>query len=148
MHWRVKTFSELTNLELYHIMQLRLDVFSIEQECIYQDLDGIDTQPTVIHLFAEVEDRITCYLRILPPNLRYPNQSSLGRVVIHPDFRGRGLGHTMMANALEILDLHWPKQNCHISAQTYLCDFYSQHGFQVVGDEYLEDGLPHIGMER
>ncbi|TQV85076.1 GNAT family N-acetyltransferase [Aliikangiella coralliicola] len=148
MMWFVKSFKELTTDELYAILQLRIDVFVVEQNCIYSDIDGKDNLPGALHLFSVKDDQIACYLRIFPPGISYPEMPSLGRVITHPDFRGTGIGHELLQRALQIIDKRWPDKTCHISAQSYLEKFYQQHGFSTVGEGYLEDDIPHIGMER
>ncbi len=148
MLWYQKSFDELTKLELYKIIQLRVDVFVVEQNCPYSDLDDKDQHPQALHLFAKDGDDISCYLRILPPGTSYPEMPSLGRVVSHQKHRGTGIGHQLLIKANQTLDQLWPDLTCHISAQSHLQGYYQQHDFNPVGQEYLEDGIPHIGMER
>jgi ElaA protein len=148
MQWHLKTFQELSNFELYKILQLRIDIFVVEQDCPYHDLDNKDLDKGALHLFAVDNDNIACYLRILPPDCSYPGMPSLGRVVTHASYRGTGIGHVLMSRATETLDQLWPTSTCHISAQAHLQGFYSRHGFHAVGESYLEDDIPHIGMER
>ncbi|MET1255109.1 GNAT family N-acetyltransferase [Aliikangiella maris] len=148
MPWQLKKFTELTTLELYYIYKLRSDIFVVEQDCVYPDLDGLDILPETYHLFATSNQLVMAYLRLLAVDTSYPNMSALGRVVIHPDFRGQQLGHQLLSRATQFLDEKWPEHICHISAQSHLAKFYQQHGYSIVTDEYLEDGIPHIGMER
>ena len=148
MQWYLKSFNELSNRELYDILKLRVDVFVVEQDCIYHELDGKDLDQHAFHLYALKDERVACYLRILPPGSSYPDMPSLGRVVIHSDFRGTGIGHELMTRATKVLDENWPNQTCHISAQSHLQGYYNKHGFSAVGEGYLEDNIPHIGMER
>ena len=148
MEWYQKRFSELTTIELYQILKLRCDVFIVEQNCPYSDLDDLDCHPEAIHLFSISSGQITSYLRILPPNSSYPNMSSFGRVVTSTTTRGSGVGHQLVKRANDIIKQRWPDKTCHISAQAHLQRFYIQHGYQTVGEEYLEDDIPHIGMER
>ncbi len=148
MQWYLKSFNELSNRELYEILTLRVDVFVVEQDCIYHELDGKDLDLQAFHLYALKDERVACYLRILPPGCNYPDMPSLGRVVIHSDFRGSGIGHELMTRATKVLDDNWPSQTCYISAQSHLQGYYIKHGFSAVGDGYLEDDIPHIGMER
>ncbi|MCX4029818.1 GNAT family N-acetyltransferase [Endozoicomonas sp. SM1973] len=148
MNWYLKSFNELNIDELYQILKLRIDIFVVEQASIYSDLDNKDRQEGILHLFAEEQGQIKAYLRLLPPEVSYPAMSSLGRVVIHPDARGMGLGHELLKRALAVIDEQWPNNTCHISAQTHLQSFYNQHDYYAVGEGYLEDGIPHIGMER
>jgi ElaA protein len=147
MQWVQKYFSQLTTTELYQILKLRCDIFVVEQNCAYSDLDNLDTNPNAIHLFNQGPE-ISAYLRILPPDCGYPKKPSFGRVVVAESARGSGLAHQLVHKANQILDVHWPGLSCHISAQAHLKDFYQQHNYQVVGEGYLEDNIPHIGMER
>lgn len=148
MQWQLKTFKQLSNIEVYKILKLRSDVFVVEQDCVYPDADDIDLHPEVLHLFAEKNNIVAGYLRIIPPDLSFPNKSSLGRVASSSEFRNQGIGHTLIQKALTTINERWKNTICHISAQTYLTRFYEHHGFQIVGEDYLEDGIPHIGMER
>ncbi len=147
MQWKVKRFKELSNTELYQILKLRSDVFVVEQNCAYPDLDDKDLDPNALHLFNST-DPVSAYLRILPPDCSYPNQTSLGRVVTAETQRGSGVGHQLVKKANQLIDSHWPNHTCHISAQAYLIEFYRQHQFETVGQSYLEDDIPHIGMQR
>lgn len=148
MEWKLKSFDDLTNREIYQIIKLRVDVFVVEQDCPYSDLDDKDLDPNALHLFAIDQDKVACYLRILPPSCSQPNMPSLGRVVTDQAYRGTGVGHDMMTRATQVLDDLWPRLICHISAQFHLQGYYNRHGFITVGEGYLEDGIPHIGMER
>ncbi len=148
MLWHLKSFDQLSNREVYKIMQLRVDIFMVEQDCLYSDLDDKDLDPNALHLFAKDGDEISCYLRILPPGCGYPDMPSLGRVATHQKQRGTGIGHALLIRANQILDERWPDLTCHISAQSHLQDYYSQHEYYTVGESYLEDDIPHIGMER
>ncbi|TQV72966.1 GNAT family N-acetyltransferase [Aliikangiella marina] len=148
MNWHLKKFNELSGHQVYKIMQLRVDIFVVEQNCPYSDLDGKDEHPEVLHLFATENEAIVCYLRILPPNLAYPNKPALGRIVSSAQYRGTGAGHQLMQQATQILDEKWPNLTSHMSAQAHLQGFYGKHGYTAVGEEYLEDDIPHIGMER
>ena len=148
MQWIQKNFEQLTTAELYLILKLRCEVFVVEQNCPYNDLDDHDRHPNAIHLFALKNNALCGYLRILPAGCSYPNMPSFGRVVTAKSARGTGMGRALVSRANQILDENWPQSTCHISAQAYLERFYQQHGFHVVGEPYLEDGIPHIGMER
>lgn len=148
MFWHLKSFDELSTLELYKIIQLRVEVFVVEQNCPYSELDSKDFTQNVLHLFAKEGDEISCYLRILPPGCSYPEMPSIGRVVTHPQQRGTGIGHQLIKRANQTLDELWPDLSCHISAQSHLQDFYIQHDYISVGEGYLEDDIPHIGMQR
>lgn len=148
MQWHVKTFEQLSTNELYDILKLRIDVFVVEQTCYYPDLDDKDRAPGARHVFAYDEQGLACYLRILPPGCSHKKMSSLGRVATSEHSRGTGIGHTLLTKGLEVLDEHWPSHVCHISAQSHLQAYYAKQGFAAVGDPYLEDNIPHMGMER
>jgi ElaA protein len=143
MKWYLKRFSELSLEELYSILQLRAEVFVVEQNCPYQDVDGKDEK--ALHLFARDND-IVAYTRIFRAG-DYFEEASVGRVVTKPSYREKNLGHELMQKSLKYMD----ENNygpIHISAQTYLKKFYENHGFRQFTEEYLEDDLPHIGMLR
>ena len=148
MQWSLKSFDDLTNRELYDILKLRIDVFVVEQHCPYSDPDGKDTHPEAQHLFVQNADMIVACARLLPPGCSYPDMSSLGRVVTAPCVRGSGLGHKLLSKTMQSIDTLWPDVPCHISAQSHLQPYYAKHGFVSIGDQYLEDGIPHIGMRR
>ncbi|MGX5173184.1 GNAT family N-acetyltransferase [Aliikangiella sp. IMCC44653] len=148
MQWHSKTFAELSTLELYQILKLRVDVFVVEQECAYPDIDNLDLLPQTIHLFATQNEQVIAYLRILAPANNENSQVVFGRVATSQAHRSRGLGHELVIRALSIIDNNWGQNVCHISAQSHLQAFYQKHGFKPVGKGYLEDGIPHIGMER
>ena len=147
MQWFCKPFDTLTVDELYQILKLRVDVFVVEQDCAYPELDELDRHPETLHLYAIKNSQVACYLRLLAPGVSHAGMSSFGRVVTHSEHRGKGIGHDLIAKALDILSENWPNTVCHISAQAHLQSFYNKHKFRVVTDEYLEDGIPHIGME-
>lgn len=151
--WYLKSYDDLTNLEIYQIFKMRVDVFVVEQDCPYSDLDGKDIMPGVLHFFGvddqrEANENMIAYSRILPPDVSYPDMPSMGRVVTSHAARGTGAGHEMLEKAVAILDEKWPNLTCHISAQSHLQSYYNRQNFFAVGEEYLEDDIPHIGMER
>ncbi|WP_163831340.1 GNAT family N-acetyltransferase [Spartinivicinus ruber] len=145
--WSKKPFQALTTDELYACLALREQVFIIEQNCVYQDVDGAD--PSCFHLLGwqqvDGESQLAAYLRIAPPGLKY-EEASLGRVATANFTRGQGLGKELLSVALEwIVDLY-PKKPIRISAQAYLERFYQDFGFRSVSDLYDEDGIPHLEM--
>nr|BDT33174.1 GNAT family N-acetyltransferase [Myxococcus sp. MH1] len=148
--WQWKAFAELTLEELYAVLALRQEVFVVEQRSIYQDVDGLD--PSSLHLLAhegEGPERLLCaYLRILPPDVKFPGAASLGRVVTSPRARGRGLGRELTERGLARLEALYPDATIRISAQDYLRAFYTSLGFVAEGEVYDEDGIPHIEMSR
>ncbi len=139
----VKTFNELTLEELHDILQLRSEVFVVEQDCVYQDIDGKDKKS--LHVFLKKSTRIAGYTRCFKPG-DYFDEASIGRVVVPEDLRKFGYGHDVMKASLEAIKNRFGTQKIKLSAQTYLIDFYKSHGFVPVGEEYLEDGIPHIAM--
>ncbi len=143
-----KTFSQLTAEALYEIMKLRIDVFVVEQECAYPELDESDCHSETKHLSGYDESsRLIAYTRILPPGLRFP-EVSLGRFVVRANSRRKGIGHQLLQVALKEISGCWPQNPIRISAQEYLQKFYAQYGFIRVSDVYSEDGIPHVEMVK
>ena len=137
------TFNNLTINQLYQILALRSEVFVVEQDCVYQDIDGCDQQ--AIHVLFNQNNTLVAYARILPPDT-YFKQLSIGRVIVNQTHRGTNLGHELMTYALQLCHTTYPEERIKISAQQHLTNFYKQHGFTAVGEGYLEDGIPHIAM--
>ena len=144
--WQCKSFEELTNIGLYKILQLRNEVFAVEQNSVYQDCDDKDLQS--YHLSGWKDDRLVAYSRILPPGIAYPNAASIGRVVISPAARGQGLGRQVVSKSLDNLYLLFGHVPVIIGAQFYLKKFYESFSFVQMGDLYVEDGIQHIRMEK
>jgi ElaA protein len=143
IHWICKKFEELLPSELYSILQLRNEVFVVEQTCIYQDADNKDQAS--YHFMGWKSDQLVAYTRILPPGLVYP-QASIGRVVTSPSSRARGLGKELMERSIRMVDELFGKAPIRIGAQLYLQKFYNSLGFQQTSEVYLEDGIEHIQM--
>ena len=143
MNFQLKTFNELTTTELYNILKERTDVFVVEQNCPFPEVDGKDLQS--YHLFKEENGEIIAYLRILPPGVSYP-ELSIGRVLVKEDYRGQKLARQMMEEALSYITSELKETTVKIQAQHYLEDFYRSFGFEVISEVYLEDGIPHIDM--
>lgn len=143
--WKIKTFSELTTAELYEIIKARVNVFVVEQDCPYPDLD--DNDQKAIHLWAEKDGEVLAYCRIFDKGIKYP-ETSIGRVVTTENGRGTGLGKQLIKYALEIIENRLRTSEVRISAQDYLLKFYSDFGFQDTGKKYLEDNIPHTEMLR
>ena len=144
MNFITKTFSELTTSELYKILQLRSEVFVVEQDCVYQDLDFKDQKS--LHVFGLKNDKIVAYTRIFKPGDYFDN-ASIGRVVVAGTERKYGFGHDLMKASIKAVRAYFKVDKITISAQVYLQKFYESHGFVKVGEDYLEDGIPHIGMK-
>ena len=139
----IKTFQELTTSELYAILQLRSEVFVVEQDCVYQDVDNKDQR--ALHLFFSKEEKIIAYTRLFSPG-NYFDEASIGRVVVQEKYRNDKLGHLLMKASIETIKEQFNTSEITISAQVYLKKFYETHSFKQVGEEYLEDGIPHIRM--
>ena len=143
LDWKYKAFDELNVAELYLILQLRNEVFVVEQNCVYQDADNKDFK--AYHLTGWDGNRLAAYCRILPPGSSYPD-ASIGRVVTSPLYRKTGNGRTLMLKAIVKTLSQFTCSKITISAQFYLTDFYESLGFTAFGDTYLEDNIPHIVM--
>ena len=139
----IKAFNELNTTELYQIIHLREKVFVVEQKCFYLDADNNDQESW--HLLYYSNEILAAYLRILPPNTTY-KYPSIGRVVVEEQFRGKNIAREIMTEAITFLNLKYKDQRIKIGAQTYLNTFYKSLGFVNEGQEYLEDGIPHIHM--
>ncbi|MGI9550095.1 MAG: GNAT family N-acetyltransferase [Aurantibacter sp.] len=145
MEITVKTFEELKKEELYELLQLRAEVFVVEQRCAYQDLDGKDEK--ALHVLGKKGETIVAYSRIFKPGDYFP-EANIGRVVVMPGERKYGYGRELMKASIEVVEQRFNESTVHLSAQTYLKNFYNSLGFKQVGEEYSEDGIPHIGMLR
>lgn len=146
IHWRCKKFNELTVEELYKILQLRNEVFVVEQNCPYQDCDGKDALS--YHLCGWQNDELKAYTRIIPSGISYINAASIGRVVTSPSMRAQSIGKQLMSKSLESLYRLFGDVQVTIGAQLYLKKFYESFSFVQIGESYLEDGIPHITMEK
>jgi ElaA protein len=138
-----KTFDELSTQELYDIMALRSEIFVVEQDCAYQDLDYLDQQS--LHVLGQQEGKIIAYTRVVPMGLSYDDYVAIGRVVVDRKHRGQNLGYDIMKASNELAIENY-QQPIKISAQVYVVPFYEKLGYIVVGEEYLEDGIPHTAM--
>ena len=139
----VKKFEAISIYELYDLLQLRTQVFVVEQDCVYQDLDGKDTK--ALHIIGKKEGKIVAYTRCFEPGI-YFEEASIGRVVVELEQRKYGYGHHIMQASIKAIKTHYKTETIKISAQTYLRKFYESHAFKQVGEGYLEDGIPHIAM--
>ena len=146
VQWHLQRFDDLSPKQLYLLMQLRQDVFVVEQNCAFADLDGKDDAS--FHLSAWSGDQPVAYLRIVPPTVHHSGCPSLGRICTSLSVRRTGLGRELVKRGLDLVVERWPGQACQIGAQSYLRQFYEWFGFRVNGDEYLEDGIPHFPMRR
>ena len=137
------TYQQLSKEKLYQIIRLRLEVFVLEQNCIYQDLDNKDQK--AIHLVGEEEGKVIAYTRLFKKGDYFEN-ASIGRVIVKKESRKKDYGKTIMQKSIEELKNEHNEENIEISAQKYLIKFYDDLGFKKIGEEYLEDNIPHIKM--
>lgn len=142
--WKIKSFEELSNVELYNILSLRMEVFVVEQNCPYQDADGKDLKSVHLMGFDE-KDGLIAYSRIVPAGISF-KEISIGRVVSSPKLRRTGAGEALMEKSIEVIYQKYGTVPIHIGAQLYLKKFYEKFGFIQVSEEYLEDNIPHIEM--
>ncbi|WFO15010.1 GNAT family N-acetyltransferase [Cellulophaga baltica 4] len=140
---QVKEFKDLSTIELYAILQLRSEVFVVEQDCVYQDLDGKDFKS--LHVIGYHEEDVAAYTRIFKAG-DYFEEASIGRVVVNPKYRKDGFGREIMKASIAAVKTAYDEDTIRISAQKYLLKFYTSLGFNVVGEEYLEDGILHMNM--
>lgn len=141
--WTCKSFDELTPRELYAVLRLRNEVFIVEQNCVYQDLDNKDFYAW--HFMGWANQELIAYTRLLPQGISY-DQASIGRVVNSPKFRGQGIGQQLMQQSINKLYALFGQQPIRIGAQLYLQKFYESFGFQAISPIYLEDNIEHIEM--
>ena len=139
MIWEIKEWSELSTKEVENIFSLRSEVFIVEQDCVYQDIDGKDQKAK--HILGKKNNEIIAYARIFKPG-DYFEEASFGRAVVKKSERGKGIGDELVINSVKNI----PEEEIKISAQSYLKEFYGKHGFIAKGEEYLEDGIPHTAM--
>jgi len=142
--WSWFEFQQLSNIQLYDLLKLRQDVFIIEQNCIYPDIDGLDQKCR--HLLGYDDEQLVAYLRLIPANYHGSGNIALGRIISLASKRGTGIGKTMMQQALLYASQHLPKQNIQLAAQCYLQKFYQSFGFNPISEPYDEDGIQHIDM--
>lgn len=145
VQWQWLRFDQLSREQLYEVLRLRSEVFVVEQNCVFQDMDGLDDQ--AMHLLGVRASELAAYVRCFPNGVTF-DEASIGRVVTRQSARGGGLGHVLMAEAIRVLVAEWGAQPIRIGAQAHLKDFYQRHGFADVGKPYVEDGIPHLEMLR
>ena len=138
-----KTFYELDTEDLYQILRLRSEVFVVEQDCVYQDIDNKDQN--AIHLYYKENNEILAYTRIFKAGHYYENPC-IGRVVVSKKNRGNDLGKKIMIDSMEYIKQNIKGEKIELSAQKYLNKFYKDLGFYKIGEDYLEDGIPHQRM--
>ncbi|RYG16489.1 MAG: GNAT family N-acetyltransferase [Chitinophagaceae bacterium] len=143
INWACKPFEELSTKELYTVLQLRAEVFVVEQNCAYQDIDGKDLNS--MHLMAWDDENLAAYTRLVPAGVSF-TEASIGRVITSARYRGLGIGVTLMEKSIaQTLEIY-QTDRIRIGAQLYLKKFYESLGFIAEGEEFLEDGIPHVEM--
>jgi len=144
--WQFKSFDALSNNELYELLKLRSEVFVVEQNCVFLDMDDKDQH--CFHLLGYKGDLLAAYTRIVPKGVAYENYDSIGRVVTSPKVRGEGRGKELMEESIVRLQQLYGTVPIKIGAQLYLKKFYESLGFEQSGEVYDEDGIDHIPMIR
>jgi ElaA protein len=143
LRWQWCRLGELSAEQVYAVLAARVAIFVVEQNCAYQELDGLDADAE--HLIAWSGTQVAGYLRVLGPGTRF-DDPSIGRIITAQPFRGTGLGRDLVAKGIEHTRLRYPGQPVRISAQKYLEKFYRDFGFVTVSEPYLEDDIPHVEM--
>lgn len=145
VQWKWCRLDQLALSQAYALFALREAVFVVEQRCAYQELDGYDLDAW--HLVGRDGEQLVAALRVLGPGVLH-DEPVIGRVLVRPDSRGRGVGHQLMTRALHCCGRVYPGAPLRLSAQTHLQGFYARHGFAVIADPHDEDGIPHVAMRR
>lgn len=145
MKWKCLSFEELTTTQLYQLLQLRSEVFVVEQDCVYQDIDGLDQQ--ALHVMGYKNQEMLAYARIFKPGI-YFKEASIGRVIVKENSRSQDIGHLLMQKCIYFVQQNFETTSIRISAQQHLIKFYEYQGFASLGEGYLEDGIPHINMVK
>ena len=143
--WKVARFDELDARDVHDLLRLRQDVFVVEQDCVFHEIDGRD--PVAWHLLGRRDDRLVAYARVFEPGI-VGAEASIGRVVTDPSVRGSGLGHALFKEAMKLVERIAPGAAIRLAAQHHLERFYGAYGFVGVGDRYIEDGIYHLDMVR
>ncbi|MZI92362.1 GNAT family N-acetyltransferase [Vibrio sp. CAIM 722] len=147
INWQCVSFDELSTRQLYEIIKLRVDVFVVEQNCPYEELDNKDHQSGVKHLLGYLNDELVAYSRLLPAGISLQHLS-IGRVITKQSARGSGLGNQLLEQAINHCNQYWPNQIIEIEAQAHLQKYYEHHGFVKHSEPFMLDGIPHIEMQR
>lgn len=143
MTWKLKKFEELTTLELHNIVRERINIFVLEQNCIYEELDGLDLKS--YHLFKEENNNIIAYLRIIPKGLVY-DEVAIGRVLTVKEYRGKRIFTELMKKAINFIENELNEKSIKISAQEHLRKAYGKFEFKEVSEVYLDVNIPHVEM--
>jgi ElaA protein len=139
-------FEDLQPHKLYEILKMRSGIFVVEQNCVYLDMDDKDQE--AIHLIGSIDNKIVSYSRIFEKGKMYNDYASIGRVIVHQDFRDKKLGHLLIKKSINYIQKNFDNASIKIGAQEHLKSFYNQHDFVAVGERFLEDGIWHIYMIR
>lgn len=145
IRFKIKRFNELSSAELYEVLQLRSEVFVVEQNCVYQDIDGKDEK--ALHVLGYYQNELTAYSRLFDAG-KYFEEASIGRVIVRQKSRKFNFGHELMRVSIAAIEENFNQTAITISAQEYLKKFYESHGFIQTSESYLEDDIPHIEMKR
>tara|TARA_R110002096_G_scaffold97694_19_gene217815 strand:- start:18395 stop:18844 length:450 start_codon:yes stop_codon:yes gene_type:complete len=140
----IKKFAELTAQEVYDVLKLRQDVFIIEQNCIYSDIDGSDSE--AIHILLYEKDNLAAYSRLFAPGIKFKQASAIGRIIVAPAFRGSKFGRLLIEESISLCKELYPNTEIRIEAQAKLESYYKKYGFKSVSDVYEVDAIPHIQM--
>lgn len=144
MTWKTYQFDELPARDLYDVLKLRVDVFVVEQNCPYPELDNLDQQS--LHLLYSENGIILAYARLVPGGIKY-DLPSIGRVIVREEARGRGLAKQLLERSIDYILTEWQVQSIQLQGQVYLQEFYESFGFRTTSDSYDEDGIPHVDMK-
>jgi ElaA protein len=145
MNWLIKQFSELDTLTFYKLVKARIDIFVVEQNCPYPELDDIDAQKDTRHIYSlDQQGEVIAYARCYQKSQQIV---AIGRVIITESNRGKGFAFALMQESINACKQIWPNSSVQLSAQTHLTDFYRQLGFEPISESYLEDGIPHTDMQ-
>lgn len=145
MAWKSYQFDDFAAQALYNILKLRVEVFVVEQNCPYPELDGLDEVST--HIVYEEDGKVLAYARLVPAGKKY-DAPSIGRVIVRKEARGRGLAKELLERSIRYIDEQWKEPEIQLQGQEYLKDFYGSFGFEAISEVYDEDGIPHIDMKR
>jgi ElaA protein len=143
MKWTYHNFKELSGREVYEMLKLRVEVFVVEQNCAYPEIDGYDYD--AIHAFCIADQELVAYARLLPAGVKY-EEPSIGRVIVRKNQRGTGIAHSRMEGSIAYIHQQWKSDKIRLQAQTHLARFYGFHGFETTSKPYNDDGIPHVDM--
>ncbi len=147
--WQFARLADIDVLTFHDVAKLRVDVFVVEQACIYPEFDGIDARDDTWHIMGKYQQQTIAYARVMGPQEAPADQSvHIGRVLVAPDYRGRGVARVLFQQAMEQAAQQWPAHDVALSAQVQVTGFYESFDFKKVSEVYMEDGIPHVDMVR